>query len=237
MYRFAIPYLMLFSALILPFGHSQAEEVKDIDPYQDLNRTIHQFNLTLDKYIARPAAVVYTSLTPDPVEKGFANMFANLNEINNVVNDLLQGKFAQAANDSGRFLINTTFGLGGLFEVASPLGLAKGEGEDFAQTLATWGVPEGPFLMLPLLGPSTLRDVPSKFVDSLTNPVSEISDVSHRNSLRVLSLLSARAELLDYDDVISGDNYTFIRDVYLQRREYLENDGVIEDDFGDLDDY
>lgn len=237
MRKLAISNLLLFLTLILLLGHAQANEVQDKDPFQDLNRTTHQFNLKLDKYIARPAAVAYTSLTPDPVEKGISNIFANLDEIGNVANDLLQGKFSQAANDSARFVINTTFGIGGLFEVAEPLGLPKNEGEDFAQTLATWGVPSGPFLMLPLVGPSTLRDAPSKFVDTLTNPISELDEVSDRNSLRVLSLLSARAELLDYDDVISGDNYIFIRDIYIQRREYLENDGVVEDDFGDLDDY
>jgi phospholipid-binding lipoprotein MlaA len=237
MCKLAISNLLLFLMLILPSGHVQADEEQDIDPFQNLNRTTHQFNLKLDKYIARPAAVVYTTLIPDSLEKGFANMFANLDEISNVANDLLQGKFAQAANDGARFVINTTFGIGGLFDVADPMGLPRSEGEDFAQTLAAWGVPSGPFLMLPLIGPSTLRDAPSKFVDSLTNPVSELSEVSDRNSLRALSLLSTRAELLDYDDVVSGDKYIFIRDIYLQRREYLENDGVVEDNFGDLDDY
>ena len=164
-------------------------------------------------------------------------MFSNLDELTNVANGLLQGKFAQAANDSGRFLINSTLGVGGLFEVAESLGLAKSEGEDFAQTLAKWGVPEGPFLMLPFLGPSTLRDAPSRYVDSLTNPVSDLDDVSDRNSLRVLSLVSTRADLLEFDDVIAGDSYIFLRDIYLQRRDYLETDGAIEDDFGDLDDY
>lgn len=237
MCKLAISNLLLFLMLVLPLGHAQADEEQDIDPFQNLNRTTHQFNLKLDKYIARPAAVVYAALIPDSLEKGFANMFANLDEISNVANDLLQGKFTQAANDSARFVINTTFGIGGLFDVADPMGLPRSEGEDFAQTLAAWGVPSGPFLMLPLIGPSTLRDAPSKFVDSLTNPVSELSEVSDRNSLRALSLLSTRAELLDYDDVVSGDKYIFIRDIYLQRREYLENDGVVEDNFGDLDDY
>jgi len=237
MCKLAISNLLLFLMLVLPLGHAQADEEQDIDPFQNLNRTTHQFNLKLDKYIARPAAVVYAALIPDSLEKGFANMFANLDEISNVANDLLQGKFAQAANDGARFVINTTFGIGGLFDVADPMGLPRSEGEDFAQTLAAWGVPSGPFLMLPLIGPSTLRDAPSKFVDSLTNPVSELSEVSDRNSLRALSLLSTRAELLDYDDVVSGDEYIFIRDIYLQRREYLENDGVVEDNFGDLDDY
>ncbi len=174
---------------------------------------------------------------PNPLEKGIVNVFSNLNEITNVFNDLLQGKFAQAGNDSGRFLINTTVGVGGLFDVAQRAGLDKSEGEDFGQTLAVWGVGSGPYLMLPLVGPSTLRDAPSKFFDSFANPLGYMDHVSTRNSMRGLDLLAMRADLLALDDVISGDRYLFVRDVYLQRREYLVSDGAIEDDFGDLDDY
>ena len=174
---------------------------------------------------------------PDPVERGVVNFFSNLDELTNIANDLLQAKFGQAANDTGRFLINSTLGIGGLFDVASRAGLPKGEGEDFGQTLGAWGVGEGPYLMLPLVGPSTLRDAPSKYIDSFANPVSYMDDVSTRNSLRLVGLVSMRAELLGLDDAISGDSYLFVRDVYLQRRDYLVKDGAIEDDFGDLDDY
>ena len=233
--RIILTLMFLLATLMISVNQTHAEEVQD--PYQGINRAVHRFNLLLDDYIARPSAVVYASIMPSPVEKGIANIFSNLDEITNVANDLLQGKFAQAANDSGRFLINSTLGVGGLFEVAESFGLAKSEGEDFAQTLATWGVPDGPFLMLPFVGPTTLRNAPTRFVDSLANPVSQMSDVSERNSLRVLSLVSTRAELLEFDDVIAGDSYIFLRDIYFQRRDYLESDGVIEDDFGDLDDY
>ena len=233
--RIILMAVVLLATSILGINQLHAEEVKD--PLEGVNRTVHRFNQVLDDYIARPSAVIYSHIMPGPVQTGISNMFSNLDELTNVANDLLQGKFAQAANDSGRFLINSTLGVGGLFEVAEPLGLAKSDGEDFAQTLAVWGVPEGPFLMLPLVGPTTLRNAPSRFVDSLANPVSEIDDISERNSLRVLSLVSTRAELLEFDDVLAGDSYIFIRDIYLQRMEYLEKDGVIEDDFGDLDDY
>lgn len=235
MYKFNLIVIVLFSTMTLCVDQTYAEDVKD--PFEGVNRAVHEFNQALDDYVARPSAQVYTYLLPNPIEDGIANVFSNLDELTNVANGLLQGKFAQAANDSGRFLINSTLGVGGLFEVAESLGLAKSEGEDFAQTLAKWGVPEGPFLMLPFLGPSTLRDAPSRYVDSLTNPVSDLDDVSDRNSLRVLSLVSTRAELLEFDDVIAGDSYIFLRDIYLQRRDYLETDGAIEDDFGDLDDY
>ena len=223
--------------LVAMASSAQSSEVKDPDPYESFNRKSHSFNDTLDKYIARPAAKIYTSTLPDPVEKGVVNFFSNLDELTNIMNDLLQAKFGQAANDTGRFLINSTLGIGGLFDVAERAGLPKSEGEDFGQTLGAWGIGEGPYLMLPLVGPSTLRDAPSKYIDSFANPVSHLEDASARNSIRLVGLVSARAELLGLDDAISGDSYLFVRDVYLQRRDYLVKDGAIEDDFGDLDDY
>jgi len=237
MNKFPRVLIILLSVMMLWSGRSQAGEAGAIDPYQSINRFTHRFNQVLDDYIGRPAAKIYVAVVPDPVERGVSNVLDNIDEITNVVNDLLQAKFAQAANDAGRFLINTTIGLGGLLEVAEHLDFPKSEGENFGQTLAVWGLSEGPFLMLPLVGPSTMRDAPAKIIDSLTSPISQLNDGSDRNGLRVVSLVSSRAKLLDFDDVITGDSYIFIRDIYLQRREYLENDGVIEDDFGDLDDY
>ena len=230
----------LFLILVASIGlgsFAVASETDNIDPYENFNRATNSFNEVLDDYLARPAAKIYTNTMPDPLEKGIVNLFRNLGEITNVINDILQGKFAQAANDSGRFLINSTVGVGGLFDVAQRAGLPRNEGEDFGQTLAVWGVSEGPYLMLPFIGPSTLRDAPSKFVDNFTTPYSHLEDESARNSVRGVSLLSTRAELLDLENVISGDSYLFVRDVYLQRRDYLVNDGAVEDDFGDLDDY
>ena len=222
---------MMASSIVL------SEEAERNDRLENLNRTAFVINETLDNVFLKPAAKIYKAAVPDPLEKGIVNVFSNLNEISNVFNDLLQGKFAQAGNDSGRFLINTTVGVGGLFDVAQRAGLDKSEGEDFGQTLAVWGVGSGPYLMLPLAGPSTLRDAPSKFIDSFANPLGYMDHVATRNSMRGLDLLAMRADLLALDDVISGDRYLFVRDVYLQRREYLTSDGAIEDDFGDLDDY
>ena len=209
----------------------------DDDRFENLNRKVFIINDRLDQYALRPAAVTYKKLMPNPLEKGVDNFFGNLDEVTNVVNDLLQGKFNQAAHDGGRFLLNTTLGLGGLFDVAQRAGLEKSDGEDFGQTLAVWGVGEGPYLMLPLIGPSTLRDAPSKFVDSITSPFSYVDDVRTRNTARGVDLLAKRAGLLEIDRVISGDKYLFVRDVYLQRNRYLVNDGAIEDDFGDFEDY
>ena len=216
---------------------ANASDTDNVDPYENMNRATNSFNEVLDDYVARPVAKLYTNTMPDPLEKGVVNLFRNLGEITNVINDLLQGKFGQAANDSGRFLINTTVGVGGLFDVAQRAGLPRNEGEDFGQTLGAWGVAEGPYLVLPLLGPSTLRDAPSKFVDIFTTPYTHLEDESARNSFRAVGLLSTRAELLELENVISGDSYLFVRDVYLQRRDYLVKDGAVEDDFGDLDDY
>ena len=212
----------------------QAEEQ---DTFEGYNRSMFNFNDTLDHYALRPVAVVYTNVMPNPLERGIANIFSNLDEISNVVNDLLQGKFKQAGHDGGRFLINSTIGVGGLFDVAERAGISKSDGEDFGQTLAVWGVGEGPYLMLPLIGPSTLRDAPSKYIDSFTNPLSYSDDVRLRNSARGLDLLTTRVELLSVDQIATGDRYLFVRDVYLQRTRYLVNDGVIEDDFGDFDEY
>jgi phospholipid-binding lipoprotein MlaA len=209
----------------------------DDDRFENLNRKVFYVNDRLDHYALRPAAVTYKKLMPNPLEKGVENIFSNLDEVTNVLNDLLQGKFSQAAHDSGRFLLNTTIGIGGIFDVAERAGLEKSDGEDFGQTLAVWGVGEGPYLMLPLIGPSTLRDAPSKFVDSITSPFSYVDDVRTRNTARGVDLLAKRAGLLEIDRVISGDKYLFVRDVYLQRSRYLVNDGAIEDDFGDFEDY
>lgn len=134
---------------------AQAEEA---DKLEGINRKVFYVNERLDHYVLRPVAVTYTKVIPDPLERGVDNFFSNLGEIGNVVNDVLQGKFKQAGLDSSRFLINTTIGVAGLFDVAARAGIEKNEGEDFGQTLAVWGVGEGPYLMLPLIGPSTLRD-------------------------------------------------------------------------------
>ena len=230
--------LILTTVLTIILASSAfAEDTQTNDSLESLNRKAFVFNETLDNALLRPVAKTYTAIVPDPLERGILNVFSNFNEITNVVNGLLQAKFSEAGRDSARFVINTTIGVGGLFDVAQRAGLEKSEGEDFGQTLAVWGVAEGPYLMLPFVGPSTLRDAPSKFVDNFANPVGYHDNVSVRNSARALDLLAVRADLLSLDDVISGDRYLFVRDVYLQRREYLVSDGTIEDDFGDLDDY
>ena len=225
--------------LLLASAHfSFSDEIQKVDPLEDINRVFYELNFNLlDPVIIKPIAIIYDQATPKPVRQVLRNFFSNLDEVPSLVNNTLQGKFGQAGNNAGRFLMNTTIGLGGFFDVAKKAGLQPGEDEDFGQTLAVWGVPAGPYVMLPFFGPSTFRDAPSNFVDSLFDPFSYNNRLPVRVAIKGIDLIALRADLLGIDDVISGDEYLFIRDVYLQNREYVISDGAIEDDFDDLDDY
>ena len=215
-----------------------AEDFEDRDPLQQLNRKVYELNFEiLDPALIKPIATLYDRLTPRPVRIGINNFFSNLDEIPNAVNSLLQGKIGQAANDTGRFIVNSVFGLGGVFDVATDAGMQPSQGEDFGQTLAVWGVSEGPYLMLPFLGPSTLRDGPSNVLDSFLDPFAYNDNYGMRAGIKAIDIVALRAELLGIDDVMSGDKYIFVRDVYLQNREYVIADGALEDDFDDLEDY
>jgi len=207
------------------------------DPWEGFNRKMFAFNDTVDTYTLKPIAKGYRAVTPDPVERGVSRMFSNVGEVVNVFNDLLQGKFRQAGNDTGRFVINTTIGLVGFFDVADHFGLPKNDGEDFGQTLGVWGVDSGPYLVLPLIGPSTLRDGPARVVDRFINPINEIDHVPTRNQIYGAEVISTRADLLEAEKFVRGERYSFIRDAYLQRRKFLLMDGGVEDDFGDYKDF
>lgn len=229
------PLLVLLAVFLLPV-QAFADEPNP-DPFESWNRKVFTFNDWADRYMLRPVAVGYTKVTPDPVERGISRMFSNIGEVPTVLNSLLQGKPSRAANSTGRFLVNSTVGLLGFFDVARHVGLEKAEGEDFGQTLGRWGVPSGPYVVLPLLGSSTLRDAPSLLVDMYANPIYYMEDEGARLGVVAVGVVSTRANLLDAETLISGDRYLFIRDVYLQRREFLVRDGEVEDDFGDFDDY
>lgn len=219
---------------ILPLSVVAAES-RDQDPLEGFNRAMFRFNDTADRWALKPVARGYRAITPDPVERAVARIFGNLGEVVNIVNDVLQGKVGQAGNDSGRFIINSTVGLVGIFDVAEHWGLPKSDGEDFGQTFATWGVGQGPYLVLPFLGPSTFRDAPGKALDSFLNPIAYVEHIPTRNQLHGTNIVSDRAVLLEAEKLVKGDKYSFIRDVYLQRRDYLINDGQVEDDFGGED--
>jgi phospholipid-binding lipoprotein MlaA len=194
---------------------------------------MYGFNDGLDRAILKPAAQGYQAIAPDFVETGVRNFFENLDDISVAVNNLLQGKLSNSASDIGRVVINSTIGVLGLFDVASSMGFTKHD-EDFGQTLGAWGMDSGPYIVWPIFGPSTLRDSPSLVVDRvLLNPLTYVEiKTLERVGIIAIDAVSVRAELLSLEetvDEISTDRYTFIREAYLDRREFLVNDGAAGD--------
>ena len=217
---------------------ASTEEPEERDPWEGFNRAMFRFNDTADRWFLKPAATSYRQITPIFMQTGVTNFFSNLHEINNIFNSVLQWKWGQVGNDSGRFLVNSTVGLAGLFDVARHMGLEPSDGEDFGQTLAVWGVPSGPYVVLPLMGPSSVRDAPASVVEWYTNPITYINDGNTEAALKFLDLVQTRASFLKAEALLQGDRYVLMRDAYLQRREFLINDGATEDDFGgDMDEY
>ena len=225
---------VLLAALLSSPSFADDDTLDPRDPLEGLNRKIFAFNEVADRYVLKPVARGYKTVTPTPVETSIGNFFNNIGEVQSFGNDILQGKPSNALVDAGRFIINTTVGVLGLFDVATHIGL-KREPEDFGQTLAVWGVGSGPYLMLPLFGPSTLRDGTGTAVDSYTSVEGNIDPERARYYMKVIDVVDTRASLLDSEDLISGDRYSFLKDAYLQRREYLINDGKTEDSFGGED--
>lgn len=210
---------------------SSLAEAQTYDPWINANQNVFEFNDFFDRILVRPIAATYTTFVPRFARQGVGNFFSNINDINVFVNDVLQLKFDDALSDSGRFLINSTIGIGGLLDVASDLGLQKNE-EDFGQTLGAWGVESGPYLVLPVFGSSNVRDAFGLVLDTLFNPIQYQDEQGLRWSLILLQEIDTRASLLALDELVSGDRYLFFREAYIQRREYLVNDGVVEDEFG-----
>lgn len=206
------------------------------DPWEPLNQRIFSFNKFMDDKFIRPVAQGYRNNMPRPVQRGVRNFFNNLNDVTVLMNNVLQLKLGDAANDTGRLLLNTTIGLGGFLDVATGAGLEKNN-EDFGQTLGAWGIGPGPYVVLPLFGPSTLRDSFGFGVDVYTSPIHYVDDVTARNSLHALNTLDTRVEALQLDTMMFGDEYIFIREAYLQQREYLVTDGQVDDDWDDWDDW
>jgi phospholipid-binding lipoprotein MlaA len=207
-------------------AHSPADDPRD--PLEPVNRAVYAFNDKADTYVLRPVAKGYVYITPDIFRRGVSNFFDNLFYPKTIINDLLQAKFLQSASDTGRLLLNTTAGLGGILDVASEVGLTK-HNEDFGQTLGYWGVGEGWFLMLPFLGPSDNRDLIGTGVDQFANISYYLPgryDV-YKFSANGLNLINERAEFLSSDAIIKQqfDPYIFIRTAYLQRRQSLVYDG------------
>ena len=208
------------------------------DPFEEINREVWTFNEGVDNRIARPVAEFYDDAVPKSIQSSITNFFSNLDEIDNSINQLLQGKPVAAGNDFARFLVNTTFGFLGFFDVASIMGLEEHD-EDFGQTLGVWGVPTGPYLMLPFYGPSSPRDLVGRPISGVLSGTFSIEESDVRLSITALDALETRARLLDVESLIVGDKYTFIKNSYLQYSEFELQDGEeIKDDFtDDMDDF
>ena len=226
---FVFIYIFIFSSFLL------SDEIKD--PFENLNRKTFKFNENLDEKFARPVAEAYSKFPPK-IKIGISNFFNNLEEVDTFVNQLLQGKPKQSINDLTRFVINTTVGLGGFIDVASKMGLERHE-EDFGQTLAVWGVGQGPYVMLPVLGPSTLRDTLSRPVSSFLSVTFHMTETDVNIALKGIDAIETREKLLGVESLLSGDKYSFVKDAYIQSMLYEIKDGIdVQDDFiDDMDDF
>jgi len=236
------PVVMCFGASLLagcastdtaPSSGNLASEAKSVsmDPYEGFNRSMYGFNMGLDKYFLKPISDGYRFVTPDFMQTGVTNFFNNLKGINVVLNDVLQGKFSQSASDLGRFTTNSTIGVLGLFDVASDLGFQQNV-EDFGQTLAVWGVDQGPYLVLPVLGPTTLRDGGAIIVDKAANPGTYVPGTG------IIEGINERANAegaLNFIDEAALDPYVFTRESFLQYRKHLINDGAADASALELD--
>ena len=228
-----IPHLNFFRASILlllgVFLSGCATPTTQIDPYESMNRSIFSFNESLDDNVMKPVAEGYRFVTPDPVEIMISNFYSNLDDVKVIFNDLLQLKFRNAGADSARFLINTILGMGGLVDFGTDYGFPK-RLEDFGQTLGHWGVSTGPYIVLPFIGGSNMRDTPAMLVDVATNPATYMGFVmvGIAPAMGAVAAVDTRAGLLDIEEIVGEaalDKYEFLRDAYLQRRRSLVYDG------------
>jgi phospholipid-binding lipoprotein MlaA len=222
-----LPALALTLSLQLLGGCASTIGYEQGDPLERYNRAIYSFNEGVDRAVFKPLAKGYETVTPMPVRSGIGNFFGNLADLWIGFNNLLQGKAADALSDLGRVMVNSVFGVLGVFDLASGAGLEKHD-EDFGQTLGRWGVGPGPYVVLPVLGPRTLRDAFATPVDYMADPVSQLGDVATRNSVSGLRLVHNRAALLGVEKTLQEgtlDSYIYARDYYLQQRRYRVYDG------------
>jgi phospholipid-binding lipoprotein MlaA len=197
------------------------------DPFEPWNRAMFQVHEVVDGHVIKPAVQAYVDVTPPLIQQGIHNFFANLDDAISAVNDWLQWKPEKAGNDMGRVMINSFFGLGGIIDVASDLDIERGN-EDFGQTFGYWGFPQGPYLFVPVFGPTTVRDGTGTVVRAYAHPLNFIDNVPARNVLFAVLFVDTRAQALTAENLVSQaalDRYTFIRGAYLQRRDYLVRDG------------
>lgn len=220
-----------------PVVESPATMVRSpVDPWEKFNRSMFSFNEGADRYFLKPLAKTYVRLTPGFFRRGVDNALSNIMEIPSALNGLLQGNFRGAAHDTGRLLVNSTLGLAGILDVAQYMNLKQTDSEDFGQTLAVWGMSSGPYMVLPLLGPSNLRDTAAVPVDWYTDPKTYIDHIPTKNTVRAASILNTRANLMPLEKGITGDKYVFFREAYLQHRNFVIKNGKVEDSFGEDED-
>jgi phospholipid-binding lipoprotein MlaA len=225
------PYIRIF-LIVLALALSGCAGTQNLhtdpenDPWEGFNRKVHSFNNKLDKSVARPVAKAYRKVTPRPLQKGVSNFFRNIDYPVTFINQVLQGKLKEGGVSTGRFLINSTIGLLGLFDVATKMGIPEYD-EDFGQTLAKWGYDDSRYLVLPLFGPSTFRDGIGRSIYGYAHPVSYWAREDHFYTPMVVDLIQTRAGFLNQDDALEEayDPYTLVRDSWLQNREYKIHDG------------
>ncbi len=229
--------LVLGGFLGMATSGAAAQQPSDYDPWEPVNVKVYAFNDYVDRKILRPVANGYTRYVPRLARVGVSNFFSNINNISVLANNLLQFKLEAAANDTGRLMLNSSFGVFGLIDIATWAGFDKNE-EDFGQTLGYWGMPPGPYVVLPLFGPSTVRDSFGYATDTYTNPLNHRDDDLLRNAAFVLQQIDRRVDAMSVETLMSGDPYIFTREAYLQQRAYLVKDGEVADqqsDWGNWD--
>jgi len=225
LYQMAL--VLLMGAALCPSAFAADADLDPRDPWERYNRDMYRFNEAVDRSLFQPLARGYNAITPDLVNRGITNFFNNLEDVRSALNNLLQFKFGRALSDVGRVAVNSTAGLLGFMDVASNVNLPR-YNEDFGQTLGSWGVASGPYVVLPFFGPSSVRDGVGVAVDWFTDPVILIDNEWLRWGMRALDIVDTRADLLYASRVLEQaalDPYSFIRDAYLQRRQDLVYDG------------
>ncbi len=219
--------LMLGVSIVVIQGCATVTTPDPRDPWESMNRTVMKVNHIVDEAVTKPIAKTYVFVVPQIFRSMVNNFFGNLGELGNATNNVLQGKPKVALTDSARFIVNTVFGFGGIADVATEMGLPRSN-EDFGQTLGRWGVPPGPFVVLPVLGPSTVRDSFGRVVDQKLTPLSYYDNEPKRLGLTAVNLVDLRSNLFEFDKILENsavDPYAFVRNGYLQRRTNLIYDG------------
>jgi len=215
-------------ALVALAGCATGPNADPRDPLEPFNRQVQRFNDAADEAVFKPVATAYVQVTPSPVRTGVNNFFGNLGDLWSAVNAGLQLRPRESAENLMRFSVNTVLGFGGLLDIATEAGIPRTR-IDFGQTMGRWGVPAGPYLVWPLLGPSTARDSVGMVADAAGDPVGHVDHIPSRNSLYALRIVDTRAQLLRASNLLEGaalDKYSFTRDFYLNRRQSQINDMI-----------